>query len=56
MAKINDLAKMLLDWPRPARKLLVFALDLFICIATAWLAFALRIGEWDVRPIRLLRL
>lgn len=53
--KVNHLTKALLTWPRPARKTLIFSLDLLLCLATGWLAFALRLGEWNMVPMRLVR-
>jgi FlaA1/EpsC-like NDP-sugar epimerase len=35
--------------------MLIFLVDLALCIATGWLAFALRLGEWSVVPIRFAR-
>ncbi|NWG88169.1 MAG: polysaccharide biosynthesis protein, partial [Hydrogenophilaceae bacterium] len=39
-------ANLLLDLPRPVKRLLALAFDVALCVLTVWLAFYLRLGEW----------
>lgn len=38
--------QLLLDLPRPAKRLLALAVDASLCVLTVWLAFYLRLDEW----------
>lgn len=38
----------LADLPRPFRRLIAFAIDAVLCVLSVWLAFSIRIGEWDL--------
>lgn len=38
----------LADLPRPLRRLIAFAIDAVLCVLSVWLAFSIRIGEWDL--------
>ncbi|HZV62083.1 MAG TPA: nucleoside-diphosphate sugar epimerase/dehydratase [Methylophilaceae bacterium] len=44
--QISKLASPVLSIPRPAKRLIVLALDCCLCILTVWLAFYLRLDEW----------
>ena len=41
------------DLPRPARRVVAFAMDAVSCILSVWFAFSIRLGEWDLfsRPV-----
>ncbi|MEW5894016.1 MAG: nucleoside-diphosphate sugar epimerase/dehydratase [Pseudomonadota bacterium] len=39
-------ANLLLDLPRPVKRLLALAFDVALCVLTVWFAFYLRLGEW----------
>ena len=41
------------DLPRPARRLVAFAMDAVSCVLSVWFAFSIRLGEWDLfsRPV-----
>jgi FlaA1/EpsC-like NDP-sugar epimerase len=43
---LSNLATILLDLPRPLKRIIVFLVDASLCIATVWIAFYLRLGEW----------
>lgn len=36
------------DFPRSARRLIALAMDVALCAASVWLAFAIRIGAWEL--------
>lgn len=36
------------DLPRPARRLIAFSMDAVTCVVSVWLAFSIRVGEWDL--------
>lgn len=38
----------LADLPRPLRRLIAFSIDAVMCVLSVWLAFSIRIGEWDL--------
>ncbi|WP_126446622.1 polysaccharide biosynthesis protein [Sulfuricystis multivorans] len=38
--------QLLLDLPRPAKRLVALAVDASLCVLTVWLAFYLRLDEW----------
>lgn len=38
--------KLILNFPRPAKRALVIGVDLFICTLSVWLAFVLRLDQW----------
>lgn len=40
------LASSLVGWPRPVRQSTMVGLDLLLCMAAAWIAYWLRLGEW----------
>lgn len=44
-ALLNGL-EVLTSLPRPARQWMVFVLDCLLCLIAAWIALALRMGEW----------
>lgn len=44
----------LVSWPRPLRRGLVIALDLFVCAVATWIAYWLRLGEWELFTPRVL--
>jgi FlaA1/EpsC-like NDP-sugar epimerase len=46
-ALLEQLAKLLLA-PRIVKRLVVFLIDSILCIASIWLAFSLRLGEWQL--------
>lgn len=43
---INKIAASLLKLPRPAKRLVVAAVDVFLCIFTVWFALCLRLEGW----------
>lgn len=36
------------DLPRPFRRLIAFLMDAFLCVVSVWLAYSIRIGEWNL--------
>ena len=44
---ISSTKKYILNLPRPIKRILAVLLDIFICALSVWLAFGLRIAEWD---------
>ena len=46
--KVRDLVLRLVALPRAVRKAIVIALDLAICLLAVWVAYWLRIGEWEL--------
>jgi len=36
------------DLPRPLRRLIAFLMDALICIGSAWCAYSIRTGEWNL--------
>jgi FlaA1/EpsC-like NDP-sugar epimerase len=38
----------LADLPRPLRRLIALIMDLVLCLISVWLAFSIRLGEWDL--------
>lgn len=36
------------DLPRPLRRLIAFVMDALLCVFSVWLAFSIRIGEWNL--------
>ena len=44
--QLSKLASPVLAIPRPAKRLIVLALDCCLCILTVWLAYYLRLDEW----------
>lgn len=36
------------DLPRPLRRLIAFVMDAILCVISVWLAFSIRIGEWNL--------
>ena len=44
----------LADLPRPLRRLIAFAIDAVLCVLSVWLAFSIRIGEWDLTGLAVL--
>ena len=47
LRRVNAYLPELLGLPRPVRRLIVLAMDLVICSFAVWVAFWLRLGEWD---------
>lgn len=43
-----DVASRSMNWPRPAKRLAVMALDAVLCAIAVWIAFSLRIGDWHM--------
>lgn len=43
---LHRLAMPILGIPRPAKRVIVLAVDASLCILTVWLAYYLRLGEW----------
>jgi FlaA1/EpsC-like NDP-sugar epimerase len=43
---LNKLAAPILGIPRPAKRVIVLAVDASLCVVTVWLAYYLRLGEW----------
>ena len=43
---LNRFALPILAMPRPAKRVVVLAVDAALCVLTVWLAFYLRLGEW----------
>lgn len=41
------------DLPRPARRFIAFVMDAAICVVSVWLAFSIRMGQWNLvgRPV-----
>jgi len=46
MHTLNFFATSALALPRPVKRGVVLALDVWFCIVSVWLAFYLRLGEW----------
>ncbi len=45
--RINKLRLFLLDLPRDIKLIISLAVDIFLCITTVWVAFYLRLGEFN---------
>lgn len=45
-AKLERFALPILAMPRPAKRVLVLAVDAALCVLTVWLAYYLRLSEW----------
>ena len=43
---LNRFALPILAMPRPAKRVVVLAVDTALCVLTVWLAYYLRLGEW----------
>ncbi len=43
---LNQLALPILGIPRPAKRIIVLAVDAALCVLTVWLAYYLRLGDW----------
>ena len=43
---LSRLAAPILGIPRPAKRVIVLAVDASLCVLTVWLAYYLRLGEW----------
>ncbi|MCU0762434.1 MAG: polysaccharide biosynthesis protein [Hydrogenophaga sp.] len=43
---LKQLAVPILGMPRPAKRLVVLAVDATLCVLSVWLAYYLRLGEW----------
>ena len=43
---LNRFALPILAMPRPAKRVVVLAVDAALCVLTVWLAYYLRLGEW----------
>ena len=43
---LTQLAAPILGIPRPAKRVIVLAVDTSLCVLTVWLAYYLRLGEW----------
>ncbi|GAA6140478.1 nucleoside-diphosphate sugar epimerase/dehydratase [Hydrogenophaga sp. 5NK40-0174] len=43
---LNKLALPILGIPRPAKRVIVLAVDAALCVLTVWLAYYLRLGDW----------
>lgn len=48
--------RQLLDFSRPAKTGLLLLVDAFLCVASVWIAFSLRMGEWDLWSVPILTL
>lgn len=42
------------DLPRPVRRLIAFFMDALLCVISVWVAFSIRIGEWNLVDTRVL--
>jgi FlaA1/EpsC-like NDP-sugar epimerase len=47
-AFLATVLRRLADLPRAARRFIAFAIDALLCVVSVWLAFSIRMGEWDL--------
>ena len=45
---IVTILRWMADLPRPLRRLIAFVMDAMLCVISVWLAFSIRIGEWNL--------
>jgi FlaA1/EpsC-like NDP-sugar epimerase len=48
---LNQIAIQMLALPRPAKRIVAFAIDSALCILTVWLAFGLRFDKWPMLTV-----
>lgn len=45
---IVTLLRWMADLPRPLRRFIAFVMDAMLCVVSVWLAFSIRVGEWNL--------
>jgi hypothetical protein len=48
IALFMNVLRRLADMPRPLRRLTAFAMDAALCVLSVWLAFSIRMGQWEL--------
>lgn len=48
IALFMNVLRRLADMPRPLRRLIAFAMDAALCVLSVWLAFSIRMGQWEL--------
>lgn len=47
-ALVVTILRLTADLPRPLRRLIALAMDAVLCVVSVWLAFSIRLGEWNL--------